>query len=272
MNENVQQFDDQNTIAEELNEETGNIGNGEENAITPDNELQAFEDVARDMDASYMQESVSEKNNESEPFISVRYNHKNRDFTKEEARNFIQKGIHTEALRAKLEYLARRQNTDVNSLVDKIVRAPEETYRNHLETMYGKGSPDVEIGMKIFREKQSEEYKKMLLESENATKEKDKINSINSRLADEYMKLKEEVPDVPEYSKLPDSVIMEAVEGKRDLYSAYLHFLHKEKMKIDAAKKSQTAANVASSGRMGKGNGDNMNSSDRNFLLGLWSK
>ncbi len=271
MDENVQQFDDQNIISEELNEETLDIVNGEEGVVTPDNDGEIIEDVVRDTDVSYMQESVSEKK-ESEPFISVRYNHKNRDFTKEEAKKFIQKGMHTEALRAKLEYLAKSQGTDVNSIVEKIIKAPEETHRSYLESMYGKGSPDVEIGMDIYRQKQSDEYKKLMLDQENFIKENETINEINSRLANQYLTLKNEMPNAPQYNELPDSVILEAAEGKRDLYSAYLHYLNKERMKIEAAQKTQQAANDASLGKMGKGGEDTMNSSDRNFLLGLWSK
>lgn len=270
MDENVQKFDDQNITSENLNEETQDIVEGKDIVVTPNDDGQTFEDVARDIDASYMQESILE--NKAEPFVSVRYNHKNRDFTKEEAVKFIQKGMHTESLRAKLEYLAKRQNTDINSLVEKLVREPEEIYRKRLEQLYGKDSPEVEIGINIFREKQSDEYKKIMQNDEKYNNELKTVNEINSRLANEYLMLKKEIPDAPQYSKLPNSVILEAAEGKRDLYSAYLHFLHKEKVKIEAAKKTQTAANTASSGKMGKGGEDNMSSSDRNFLLGLWSK
>ncbi len=267
MNEN---FDFQDTIPEISNEDTQSIENGEDGIVTPDNNDLLEEDVIRDAEAMFAQGSVSEK--AAEPFVSVQYNHKNRDFTKDEAIKFIQKGMHTEALRTKLEYLANAQGTDVNSLVEKIVSAPENAYRKHLEAMYGKESPDVEIGMKIFREKQSEEYKKIMRESENSIEREKENKSVISRLADEYVYLKEEIPDAPEYSDLPDSVIIEAAEGKRDLYSAYLCYLHKEKMKINAAKKTEEAATTASSGSMGQTGAEDISSAERNFLLGLWGR
>ncbi len=272
MNENdVQNTDIQDTIPE-YSEDTQNIdGNGDE-TVTPDGELPVAEDVTRDTDTPSAQSSVSEQNDVSEPFISVQYNHKNRDFTKEEAIKFIQKGMHTEQLRAKLEYLAKSQGVDVNSFVEKIISAPENAYRTYLEQMYGKGSEDVEIGMKIYREKQSDEYKKIMADRENSILRDEKNKSVNTRMASEYLILKEQMPDAPDYSELPDSVIIEAAEGKRDLYSAYLCYLHKEKLKIDAAKKIQTAANAASSGSMGKNDENVISSSDRNFLSGLWSK
>ena len=263
-------FDFQGTTPEISNEETENIENSEEDIVTPNNNSLLEEDVTRDTGATLAQKSVSE--NATEPFVSVQYNHKNRDFTKEEAIKFIQKGMHTESLRAKLEYLAKAQGTDVNSLVEKIITAPEKAYRAHLEQTYGKDSPDVEIGMAIYREKQSDEYKRLMSESENSIENEERNKSVNSRLADEYMNLKAEMPEAPEYSDLPDSVIIEAAEGKRDLYSAYLRYLHKEEVKIDAAKNTEQAATTASSGKMGQNSSDSMNSTDRNFLSGLWEK
>ncbi len=272
MSENfdVQAIDTTDTIPEISMEETTGIESDENDIVTPNDRDLSDEDVMRDAEGRVAQRSASE--NVSEPFVSVQYNHKNRDFTKEEAINFIQKGMHTETLRAKLEYLAKKQGTDVNSLVESIVTAPEKAYRMHLEEMYGKESADVEIGMAIYRERQSNEYKKLMRESENSIEREAEIKSVNSRLADEYINLKEEMPNAPEYSDLPDSVIIEAAEGKRDLYSAYLCYLHKEKMKIDAAKNTQNAANTASSGKMGQNSADDITSAERSFLSGLWSK
>ena len=96
-------------------------------------------------------------------------------------------------------------------------------------------------------------------------------NNINSRLADEYLYLKQQIPDAPQYSELPDDVIVEAANGKRDLFSAYLCYLHKEKVKISAAQKTQEAAQTASAGKMNS-IGDNTSLLEQGFLSGLWSK
>ena len=265
-NYDVQDTDVQDTIPE-MSVEDEDTQNDEYNIDTPDDESLSEEGAARDTDDE-TQNSVSEKSGVTDPFISVRYNHKNQDLTREEAIQYIQKGMHTESLRAKLEYLAASQNTDVNTLVEKLVSAKENGYRKYLESMYGDGSPEVEIGMEIFRAKQTGDYKKIMSEKNEIAKNQ----SINSRLADEYITLKAEMPDAPDYNELPDSVIIEAAQGKRDLYDAYLRYLHKEKRKIDAAKHTQEAAAFASSGAMRGDSGENMNSSERNFLSGLWGK
>ena len=121
--------------------------------------------------------------------------------------------------------------------------------------------------MEIYRDKQSKEYRGLIEEG----KRQNKFENLNSMLADQYMDLKREMPNAPEYSDLPDSVIVAAAEGKKDLLSAYLHYLYKEKIKIEAAHKTQEAAKNASSGKMNVA-GDDMTSSDRSFLAGLWSK
>lgn len=270
-NYDVQDFEAEDTILDASNEKENSF-DCEEDVITPNDKNQHYENVMRGAENTAVQQSASENAEAREPFVSVQYNHKNRDFTREEAIQFIQKGMHTESLRAKLEYLAKSQGTDVNSIVERIVMAPEIEYRRHLESLYGKDSEDVQIGMAIYREKQLEEYKKLMGEHESRVREKKDIENVNSRLANEYMTLKTEIPDAPDYSELPDSVIIDAAKGNRDLYSAYLHYLHKERMKIDAANKTKEAASAASLGKMSTNSGDNVSSNDRKFLSGLWQK
>ncbi len=270
-NTNFLNEDAQDTIPEALSEEE-NITNDEANIVTPDDREPNQMDVARDTETQEAQRSVSENKTVSEPFISVQYNHKLRNFTREEAVNFIQKGMHTEALREKLEYLAKSQGTDINSLVEKMITAPENAYRNYLERLYGVGHENVDIGMKIYREKQTNEYKEMMAKQENNVKLQKESKDVNSRLADEYIEMKRHFPEAPEYSELPDSVIIEAAQGKRDLYSAYLCYLHKEKQKIEAAQKIKDASNAASSGKMSNTDANLSPSEERNFLSGLWSK
>ena len=48
--------------------------------------------------------------------------------------------------------------------------------------------------------------------------------------------------------------------------------LNKERLKIEAANKVKEAANAASTGKMGTGSGNNINSTERKFLSGLWQK
>lgn len=242
-------------------------------ADTPDSSDAIEVDDVRDADADQAQPAASEET-ENEPFITVQYNHKNKDLSREEAVEIIQKGLHTEKLKEKLECAAALQGKSVNRLVDDIITAPERELRVRLTEIYGEGSPDIEIGLGVFREKQSEQYKNIMREREDEKSMNEKVQeqSIFSRLADQYIELKKEVSDAPEYDKLPDEVIIEAASGKRDLYSSYLCYLNRERIKKEAALKSQQAADNASAGRMGGQSGENISTRERSFLDGLWGK
>lgn len=268
---NVQQFDDGYTTTGTSNNQDLDVDVREDINETQDVRLNLDENVARDIDDHLLDKSVSDDKKTSEPFISVQYNHEIRDFTKEEAIKHIQKGMHTEHLRAKLEFLAKRQGKSVNAFVDDILIAAENNYRKYLEKIYGDDVLSVEAGMKIYREKQSDEYKRLLSDIETSKMKQEKFENINSMLAEQYITLKKEIPDAPEYTELPTSVIVEAAKGNCDLCSAYLRYLYKEKQKIEAAQKFQSAAKNASSGKMNEGI-DGANSSYQNFLSGLWSK
>ena len=135
-NFNVQEADVLDTTPEYTPEEDENIESDDEGFVTPYDDLSAKENVVRNEDEE-AQTSLLEKKEVSEPFISVQYNHKSKDFTKEEAIKYIQKGMHTESLRAKLECIAKEQGTDVNALVDKMRTGHEMLYKQHLEELYG---------------------------------------------------------------------------------------------------------------------------------------
>lgn len=270
----AQSTEDGDTIPDDVQEQFSDTEYTEDLSDMSDDETEEYEDDEEDTEYDYEEHSESESSDVSEPFITVQYNHKNQGFTKEEAIKFIQKGMHTESLRNKLEYAAAVQGVDVNTLVDYISSAPERAHREYLEGLYGEGSKEVEIGMEIYRQKQPESYKKIIADHENSIKEEKleaERKNVNSRLAEEYITLKAQMPQAPKYSDLPDSVIIEAAQGKRDLYSAYLCYLHEEKQKINAAKKSETAAQSASTGAMKSGK-DDLSSADIGFLSGLWTK
>lgn len=210
---------------------------------------------------------------EPPPFMTVRYNHEDKNLTRDEAVTLAQKGMNYDKLHGKLDYLASLQGVDVDTLVKRLIEAPEAAHRKHLEELYGEDSADVEIGMNIFREKQSENYKKYVADRENAAKEKteNEQKTIQTRLAEEFIELQREFPDVAEFKDLPDSVIREASDGKRDLVSCYLKFLHAENKKIKAAESAAAAAAKSSAGSM-SGEGEQISNEERQFLAGLWGK
>ena len=80
----IDDYEYQDTIPDAFDQEETDIY--EDDTIdTPDSEDQYSENVERDAENLDVQQSASEKPETNEPFISVQYNHKNRDFTKQEA-------------------------------------------------------------------------------------------------------------------------------------------------------------------------------------------
>ena len=203
-------------------------------------------------------------------FLKIRFNHEDRDLTESEAREFAQKGIKYQSTMDMLEYAAAMSGKPVKEYIQEIVSKPENEYRAKLQEMYGEDSEEVEIGMNVYRAKHKADYQKFLdnmkAEEEQAA-EKEKTD-IRTRLADEYIELKSDVPDAPEYAQLPDSVIKEAATGKRDLLSAYLRWERKEKAKIEAAKKAEETANNATAGGMKSSENENASLVDE-FTKGL---
>lgn len=207
------------------------------------------------------------------PFMTVRYNHEDKPLTQAEAITLAQKGMHYDTLHGKLDYLASLQGVDVNTFVERMIEAPEVAHRKHLEELYGEDSADVEIGMNIFREKQAENYKKYVADREKAAQEKteNEQRTTQSRLAEEFIELQREFPEVAEFKDLPDSVIVEASGGKRDLISCYLKYLHTENKRIKAAEDTAVAASKSSAGSMSSAGGE-ISNEERQFLDGIWGR
>ena len=209
------------------------------------------------------------------PFMAVKYNHETRELTEEDARRYAQIGINYEntkkSIYDKLDYAAALKGVTVDELVGELISGPEEEQRQKLKEMYGDDEDSIELGMRIFREQRNADYQKII---DNRTAEAERAdekvkNDTRSRLADEYIQLKAEIPEVPEYDKLPDSVIREAASGKRDLLSAYLLYQRKQEKQIEAAKITEKAAQSASTGQM-KSDEENDSSLTAAFSSGVW--
>ena len=273
MDENVQNTEMQDAIPAE--QEQPEEASAEDTAVTtPDGQSGTEDETTRD-EGTEVTPPLESDNNATQPvapFLSVQYNHEDRPLSREETVDLVQIGMHHKALHQKLDYAASLSGTDVNTLIDRIIKAPEEAHRKHLEELYGEGTEDVEIGMEIFRKKQGDTYNQIVADRESAAKAatEQQEKTTQSRLAEEYIELKKEIPDAPEYAQLPDAVIVEAASGKRDLMSCYLRYLHRENQNIAAAQSAQQEAAKASAGTMGTGEGDNTSSFDKGFLEGLW--
>lgn len=210
---------------------------------------------------------VADQNADNTPFLSFRFNHEDKALTREEAVNAAQIGLKYGALSEKLDRAAAIKGVNAESLLDSIINADREAYKASLAERLGEdGGEMIDRLMRVYDMEQAEKYKKSV-ESREA-EQKQSEQSLNERLAAEFLELKAEFPEFLEYGSLPAEVRRAAENGK-DLMSALLLHKHREKKAIAKAEQQAAAAAKATAGSL-SGEGDNVNADEKSFLKGLF--
>ncbi len=215
------------------------------------------EDAAAETEAAEQQntedtETPDEPAGEA-PFLSVQFNHENRDMTREQAVEFAQKGLMYEKISPiyhKLDYLAAQQSTNVGALVDALVSAAEDAYKQSLTEKFGDDAQLVEDLMALYHSRNQEKYNKLLADREKtAAKAAQEARAQREhRLTGQFMALQKECPEIKNVSDLPKEVVRLAAEGKNDLTAAYLLHKHRQEQKIAAATAKAAAQSKQSTG------------------------
>lgn len=252
----------------------------EENASSSD-APQSEEENAADESSETNKKSETTKEPEK-AFMSINYNHESKDLTKEEAVKLAQIGMKIKnsgrefdtlnSLYNKLDYIAAQRDCSVEEFVDSILSYDDEEHRNALLEKFGGDGPEINDLMQIYRQKQQEKYNSILNDRKSAkeNEEKNRQISLETRLADEFVELKKEFPEVNNFLDLPKEVKVQAANGK-DLLSSYLRYLHTQKKKIDAADLAEKSASRASTGSAATADAT-FNLVDSEFLKGIFGK
>ena len=177
-----------------------------------------------------------------EPFLSIQYNHEIKGLSREEAASLAQKGIYYQGVYDKLDYVATQMDTDVDTLVENLLKKQEDGYRQSLVDKLGEDSDLIDGLMQVYRNNQKEKYDKAVADRKTKTE-----TAMTSRLADEFVELRAEFPELEEFKDLPDTVKKKAAEGM-NLTAAFLLYKHNENKRIAAAQDSAIAAEKASAG------------------------
>lgn len=90
-------------------------------------------------------------------------------------------------------------------------------------------------------------------------------------LADEFVELQQEFPELAEFSAVPKAVLDAVVKGK-NLTDAYLRYQRTESKKVSAAKATQEQAAKASAGSQAEGAGETTNPTMDAMLAGVWAR
>ena len=205
--------------------------------------------------------------------IPVRYNHESRELTLEEAQALAQKGLKFDELSPtldKIRYLAAANQKSVQEMVDALVDGQDkQLYQSILEECGGNEA----LAKRLYeaeKDKWSARYANVR-EEEAKAPEKDKAG-LTERLANEFVELKADFPDVAEFKQVPQPVVDMAVNKGISLTDAYLRYQHANARKASAAKAAQEAASKASPGPQAAGAGETTNPTIDAMLAGVWNR
>lgn len=260
---------DENTTQQETHEDT--------TAETTDPGTPPEEATATAEGSEQNQQTANEPPEFSLP---ITYNHENRNLTREEAVKYAQIGLNFEEggikadivkpILRKLDYLAAQSDTTVEALVEDMMTAAESRYREELIEKFGEDETVIEDLMRVYHEKQKAKYDKVLADRKTAeeTQANDTRVKLETRLADEFISLKKEFPELTEFTALPDEVKLSAAGGK-SLAEAYLRYLHREGVKIAENKAAAQKAAQSTAGSLNTNQSDHENSVVDAFMRGF---
>lgn len=214
----------------------------------------------------------------------VQFNHEERRLTREEAVALAQKGMRLDRLEEqagaqasdivplldKLRFLAVANSKSLPEMVDALVESQDkQLYQSLLNECDGNES----VAQRLF---EAEKAKRQSLYEDSqkqaaAAQEKEKAD-LAKRLADEFLELKAEFPQMAEFSAVPKAVLDTAVRRGISLTDAFLRYQHAENKKVSAAKAAQEQAQKASAGSQAENGGETSNPTIDAMLAGVWQR
>jgi hypothetical protein len=202
---------------------------------------------------------------ETTPFLEIQYNHEKRELSKKEATTLAQKGIYYEKSFDILERVATLKGVTVDELLGNIEKAEDEAYKESLIEQFGEDEDTINSMMELYEIK-----KQQKLDNAKQKREQEILNaeqSLNTRLANEFLEMKTDFPELTDFASLPAAVKKAANDGM-SLSHAYLLYMHKENKKIADAKENSKQSAEKSAGSM-TGEKEEENSAISALLSGL---
>lgn len=259
--ENIQNETNEGAIPNEseTQQETEGVSSSD---TVPQGQSEALDNSAQGGEGA----ETAESNEQIEPFLTFKYNHEERSLNREEAINAAQRGLKYGELSDKLDRIAAIKGVSPTEFIDGVIAAEREAYKQSISERLGDDSETVERLMKLYDIEQGEKYNQAVAERDAKAKQQE--DTLNSRLATEFLILKAEFPEFSGYGDLPKEVRKEAENGK-DLMSAYLLHKYKTEKAAQIEKNNSETAAKASTGSQ-SGEAENVSSEEKEFLKGLW--
>lgn len=186
---------------------------------------------------------------DAEPVFQVKFNGQAHSLTRKDAVLYAQKGMRYDSFTPMLESLKYVAAAEGKTLAEFVQAIRDQHDENAMAALVDRCGGNEEIARELFeveKGKHRAAYENLVKAEQQAETETEE--AVTQRLADELAAVREEFPEVTEYSKLPKAVVREADEKGIPLLDAYLRFLHREQRKSETAKSQQAAAAKASVG------------------------
>ena len=233
---------------QESNATEDNAESIEQSATSVDNDNAESEKQSADNEnlEQGMDESVAVA-----PFLSLPHNHEIRDFNREETVDYVQTGIYAKPILADLRYLAAQDG--YKSVKDFLENLKSSAEASRLENLRGQlvdeGNEEL-LNSILAAETAKIKNAAGVIEEDEKKAFASEYESEHSRLADEFIALNKEFPDLKEFKDVPKQVLQLAQKEKITLLDAQLRFNHAENKKIKQAEMSSAAAAKSSTGSL----------------------
>lgn len=215
--------------------------------------------------------------------LPITFNHESRELSRDEAVKYAQLGMKLEssgldiksAAQAmhKLDYLAAQQGSTAEELIERLYTAQERNYREGLVERFGDDNEIIGELMRVWKDRSRDKYNRIVADRAAAlqTEEDGKRKKLEERLAEEYAELKQEIPEIADFSELPAAVKKMAADGER-LMSAYLLYQHRQASQLKAESQKAKLYAERSTGALGSAYADSRSAVDEAFMRGIFGR
>ena len=258
--------DPQENNATEVNAE-----NVEQNAISADNDNAATENQSADKE-DLEQDSDVDKNATLVPLLSLPHNHEIRELSKEETVDYVQTGMHAKPILADLRYLAAQDgHKSVKEFLEVLKKSAENSRMENIRSQLVDDGNEELANAILAAELSKIKDAAGVIEADEQKAFAAEYETEHERLADEFITLQKEFPELKEFKDVPKSVLMLAQKEKISLLDAQLRFQHAENKKIKQAEQSAAAAAESSSGSVQSKDNDASSPLLDAMRKGVWS-
>lgn len=216
--------------------------------------------------------------------IRVRYNHEDRQLSREEAAVYAQKGLKFDALAGQLgEDTLRRlpglaarlrelDGTGQHTLPELIDALAEAAGRQRLAALTAECGGNEKAAQRLLELERAQRGEAPVPGKPETVRTAAPDRGLEERLADEFLVLRQAVPEITDFREVPADAVELAVTGGIPLLDAYLRIQYGEQRRAEEARKAAQAAAAASAGRQSDGTGETADPVLEAVLRGIWER